>query len=135
MTLRTTFYPPLAALLVFVSACAGAPSASSTRLLTATQQSITLTLWHAQTGIAATTLSALINDFHQTYPTLNVRLEQKSNEGELLREGLARIAMNAPPDLILADLRTLAELARGHALVNLDLVSVIRFSQNQRGCV
>jgi len=121
MTLCTTFYPLLAALLVFVSACAGAPSASSTRLLTATQQSLTLTLWHTQTGIAATTLHTLINDFHQTYPTLNVRLEQKSNEGELLREGLARIAMNAPPDLILADLRTLAELARGHALVNLDL--------------
>lgn len=117
---RTTFYPLIAILLVFVSACSGLPSASSTRILTATQQSITLTLWHTQTGSAATTLLALVNDFQTTYPTLTIRVEQKSSEGELLQEGLARIAMNAPPDLVLADLRTLAELARGNALLNLD---------------
>jgi len=116
----TTFHPLLAALLVFVSACAEAPSASSTRILTATQPSITLTLWHTQTGIAATTLLTFVNDFQATYPTLTIRVEQKSSESELLREGLARIAVNAPPDLVLADLRTLAELARGNALVNLD---------------
>ncbi len=110
----------VAPLLVFLSACAGSPSASSTRLLAATQQSITLTLWHAQTGIAATTLLALVNDVQATYPTLTIRVEQKSSESELLREGLARIAMNTPPDLVLADLRTLAELARGNALINLE---------------
>ncbi len=120
MTLHRAMFFLVAPLLVFLSACAGSPPASSTRLLAATQQPITLNLWHAQTGIAATTLLALVNDFQATYPTLTIRVEQKSSESELLREGLARIAMNTPPDLVLADLRMLAELARGNALINLD---------------
>lgn len=107
--------------LVGLSACAGAPTVNSVQSsLPASTPLQTLTLWHAQTGIAATTLDALILDFQKAHPNIFVHVNAQSNENNLLRQGLAAIALNQTPDLILAGERTLAEFARKGTLVNLD---------------
>ncbi len=82
--------------------------------------SITLTLWHAQPDASAALLNALAADFHKAYPTLTVRVEAKANDGDILRQGLAAIALNQTPDVVIADNRTLAEFARRGSLANLD---------------
>ncbi|MBI5649104.1 MAG: extracellular solute-binding protein [Chloroflexi bacterium] len=79
-----------------------------------------LIFWHAAREADAETLNALIADFNKTQPTLRVRAEAKSSENELLRQTVAAIALNQPPDFILASSRTLAEFARADALVALD---------------
>lgn len=112
----------LAALtLLFLSACANVPPPQVTPLtVPAANPAVTLIFWHTETGTAATTLAALADDFHKAYPSLTVRGEQKSNEGDLLRQGIAAIALNRTPDFIIADPRTIAEFARKDALLNLD---------------
>jgi ABC-type glycerol-3-phosphate transport system substrate-binding protein len=107
--------------LVGLTACAGVlPGNNELPSAPTPSRAITLTLWHTQSGAPARLLSTLANDFHKAYPNLTVRAEQKSNEGDLLRQGLAAIALNQTPDLILASPRTIAEFARKGALVNLD---------------
>lgn len=114
----------LALTIIFLSACAGAPTAPDTPLpVPPTNTSVTLTFWHTKNDVAATTLTALANDFHKAYPSITVRGEQKSNEGDLLRQGVAAMAMNQTPDFIIADSRTIAEFARKNALVNLDTLT------------
>lgn len=107
--------------MLFLSACATTPKTLASPLtVPTTNTSVTLTFWHTETGAAATTLTALANDFHKAYPDLTARGEQKSSAGDLLRQGLAAMAMNQTPDFIIADSRTIAEFARKDALVNLD---------------
>ncbi len=79
----------------------------------------TLTLWHNQTGAARAELDALANDFRKAYPTIPLRLEPKNDEGDLLKQGLAAIALSQSPDVVIASPRTLAEFARREALVPL----------------
>jgi ABC-type glycerol-3-phosphate transport system substrate-binding protein len=114
----------LALTIIFLSACASAPTTLVTPLtVPATNASLTITFWHTETDVAATTLNALTNDFHKAYPNITVRGEQKANEGDLLRQGVAAIAMNQTPDFIIADSHTIAEFARKGALVNLDTLA------------
>ena len=116
--------------IIFLSACASAPKTQVTPLtIPTTNTSITITFWHTETDVAATTLNALANDFHKAYPSITVRGEQKTNEGDLLRQGVAAMAMNQTPDFIIADSRTIAEFARKGALVNLDTLA----SDSQQG--
>src|SRR5512147_334662 len=110
---RTIFYGLIGGL-IFLSSCANVPT-PSTRIPALSSSPMTLTLWHTQTGIAATTLTAMVGDFQKTYPNTTIRIEPKANEGDLLREGLARIALNDMPDLVIADPRTLAEFAQRNA--------------------
>lgn len=109
----------LAASLLLV-ACADTPPTATRPLAPTTNKPITLTLWHAYEGAPAALLNALANDFHKAYPTITVRVQAKMNEGELLRQGLAALALAQPPDVILADKRTLATFARQNALAPLD---------------
>ena len=105
----------------FLAACANVPPPTNERpLAPTTNNPIALTLWHAQPDASAALLDALANDFHKAYPTLTVRVEPKANEGDILRQGLAAIALNQAPDAVIADNRTLAEFARRGALANLD---------------
>lgn len=107
--------------LVGLSACTSAPTVNSVQpSLPPASGTLTLTLWHAQTGVAAKTLDALIGDFQKAHPNISVRVNVQPNENDLLRQGLAAIALNQTPDLILASERTLAEFARQGALVNLN---------------
>jgi multiple sugar transport system substrate-binding protein len=111
----------LSVLWLTLVACATTPPPSNTRALALSiNNPVTLTLWHAQTGASAALLDALANDFHKAYPMITVRVEAKANDGEILRQGLAAIALNRMPDVIIADKRTLAELARRDALMPLD---------------
>ena len=105
-----------------LSACAGAPTVNNVQqsLPPTTTNSLTLTLWHVQTGVAAKTLDGLIDDFQKANPNISIRVNVQVNENDLLRQGLAAIALNQPPDTVLAGERTLAEFARRGALVNLD---------------
>jgi ABC-type glycerol-3-phosphate transport system substrate-binding protein len=80
---------------------------------------VTLTLWHTQTGPGRTLLDALASDFAQAYPSIALRVEAKNGEGDLLKQGLAAVALNQPPDLIVASPRTIAEFGRRDALVPL----------------
>jgi sn-glycerol 3-phosphate transport system substrate-binding protein len=84
------------------------------------QPPITLTLWHAYTDTSAALIQTFINDFQAAHPALSVRVERKASEAEILRQGLAALALNQPPDVVLAELRTLAEFARRGALVPLE---------------
>ena len=107
--------------IVGLSACASAPPTQTTPLVApTTNTSLTLRFWHTETGVAATTLASLADDFHKTYPNITVRAEPKASEGDLLREGLGAMALNQTPDFIIASNRTIAEFARKGALVNLD---------------
>lgn len=110
--------------LIGLSACASAPTTTNTRQFTApaTTGAITLTLWHTQTDIAVKTLDALVADFQKANPNISVRINPQASENDLLRQGLAAIALNQPPDVVLAGERTLAEFERRGALVNLDLL-------------
>ncbi len=107
------------AVLLLLAACA-APPPSASPTLAASAAPITLTVWHTQTGAALAQLTALADDFHKVYPTLTIRLEQKGNASDLLRQGLAGIALNQVPDAVLAEPRTLAEFARKDALAPFD---------------
>ncbi len=79
----------------------------------------TITLWHAQTGAARSLIDALAADYAKANPSITLRVEPKGSEGDLLRQGLAAIALNQPPDLIIANPRTIAEIARHGPVVNL----------------
>lgn len=85
-----------------------------------TNRPLTLTLWHAYTDAPAALLNTFAADFHQAYPMLTIRIEAKPSEGDLLRQGLAALALNQAPDVLIADQRTLAEFARARALAPLD---------------
>jgi ABC-type glycerol-3-phosphate transport system substrate-binding protein len=103
-------------------ACANVPPPSEPRALAPTTlRPIALTLWHAQSEASAALLQTLVNDFHTAYPTITLRVEAKTSDGEMVRQGLAAIALNQSPDLVIADKRTLAEFARRGALANLDV--------------
>lgn len=101
-------------------ACANGSPTNTRALAPTTHQPVTLTLWHAYTDTPAALVQSLVNDFHKTYPTITVRVEAKANDAELLRQGLAAIALNQMPDVVIADARILAEFARRGALTPLD---------------
>jgi ABC-type glycerol-3-phosphate transport system substrate-binding protein len=105
----------------FLAACANVPPPTNEQPpAPTTNNPIMLTMWHAQPDASTALLNVLANDFHKAYPTLTMRVEPKANEGDILRQGLAAIALNQAPDVVIADNRTLAEFARRGALANLD---------------
>ena len=105
----------------FLVSCTNAPPPTSERPpAPTTNNPIVLIVWHAQPDASTALLNALASDFHKAYPTLTVRVEPKASEGDILRQGLAAIALNQAPDVVIADNRTLAEFARRGALANLD---------------
>ncbi len=81
---------------------------------------VAITVWHAQTGAARSVLEAMIADFGKAHPWIAIRSEAKASDGDLLRQGLAAIALNQAPDLVIAGPRTIAELARRGAPVDLN---------------
>ncbi len=81
---------------------------------------MTLTFWHTQSGAESALLNALADDFHGAYPSITVRGEAKRDEGDLLRQGIAAMALNQLPDMIIASDRTIGEFARQGAVVALD---------------
>lgn len=85
----------------------------------ASQTPVSLTFWHTQIGPAGAQLSEFAGDFTRTYPWITVRGEAKSNDGNLLRQAIAALALNQTPDLIIANPRTIAEFARRNELVDL----------------
>ncbi len=111
----------LAALfLLLLSACAGSPPPSASPITPTDLTPVTLTFWHTETGPAAALLNTLADDFHKAYPSITVQGEAKPSEGDLLRQGIAAMAMNQLPDFIIADNRTIGEFARKGAAVPLD---------------
>jgi ABC-type glycerol-3-phosphate transport system substrate-binding protein len=109
------------ALLLSLVACTSAP-APSTLPAVSNDMPVTLTVWHAQTGVAETTLSSLFADFHKAYPTITVNAQTRASEGDLLRQGIAGMAMNQLPDVMIANPRTIVEFAQKDVLVSLDTV-------------
>ncbi len=111
-----------AALAVLPSACSSAapPHAAPSVAASSARAPVTLTFWHAESGPARTQLDAFASELHRVYPWITLRGVAKAGDGDLLREGLAAIALDQPPDLMLASPRTIAELARRNALVALD---------------
>lgn len=105
---------------ILLVACANVSPTNTRALAPTTNQPITLTLWHAYTDTPAALVQSLVNDFHKTYPNVTVRVQAKANDAELLRQGLAAIALNQTPDVVIADTRVLAEFARRGALTPLD---------------
>ncbi|MCI0475906.1 MAG: extracellular solute-binding protein, partial [Anaerolineales bacterium] len=124
ITFHVSRFPAYCLLLTascFLFACANVPPPTDVRpLAPTTNHPIALTLWHAHTGARAALLDASANDFHKAYPTITIRVESKASDGDVLRQGLAAIALNQMPDVVIADNRTLAEFARRGALANLD---------------
>ncbi len=110
----------IVATLFLVSACAGNPPPSASPLTPTGLAPVTLTFWHTETGAAGALLNALANDFHKAYPSITVQGEAKKDAGDLLRQGIAAMAMNQLPDFIIADKRTIGEFARKDALAPLD---------------
>lgn len=119
MAQRRNFFAHTLGLLALVLFGCATPPAPRTPIAPTTP-ALALTLWHTQTGVPAQTLNAFLADFHTAFPNLTIRTEQKNSDGDLRKELLARLALNDPPDLVLADYRTLAEFARRNALVNLN---------------
>ncbi len=108
---------------LLLAACnaAGEPSRREPPLAPTDHAPITITFWHAYTGNARTLLNALANDFQKTYPWITVRGETKGSDGDLLRQGIAAMALNQLPDLMIASPRTIAEFARKDTLFALDV--------------
>ncbi len=106
--------------ILVLSACAGSPPPRPAPLTPSDLAPVTLTFWHTQTGAAGALIDALADDFHKAYPTITLRGEAKKDEGDLLREGIADMALNQLPDFIIADNRTVGVFARKDALVPLD---------------
>ncbi len=108
-------------LLAWSSACSSAvlPPGLSRLPAAPTQSPLTLTLWHTQTGAGRTLIEEMASDFTQAYPSISLRVEPKNAEGDLLKQGLAAVALNQPPDVIIASPRTMAEFGRRDALVPL----------------
>ncbi|MCL4396279.1 MAG: extracellular solute-binding protein, partial [Chloroflexi bacterium] len=118
---RRRFSPHLLAAcsVVLLSACGGAPALSAPVPSTELSR-VTITFWHAETGPAASLLDSLTSEFHDQYPAIKVTGEAKKDEGDLLRQGIAGMAMNELPDLAIASKRTIGEFARKGAVVPLD---------------
>jgi len=112
--------PYLSAAFLLLTACAGNPPASASPLTPTGLAPVTLTFWYTRTGAAGTLLNTMANDFHKAYPSITVQGVAKKDEGDLLRQGIAGMAMNQPPDFIIADNRTIGEFARKDALLALD---------------
>ncbi len=111
----------MAALASLMIACASAlPPTSSPSQASPTQAPVTVMVWHTQTGSARAQLETFMTGFSKGYPWITVRGESKRDEGDLLRQGIAAVALNQPPDLVIASPRTIAEFARREALVGLD---------------
>jgi multiple sugar transport system substrate-binding protein len=81
---------------------------------------VTITIWHAESGPAAALLGSLANEFHDQFPSITVEAKAKNDEGDLLRVGIAGMAMNQLPDLVIASKRTIGEFARKGAVEPLD---------------
>ncbi len=111
-----------AAILLALTACDTAATATEINqpVVSPPAAPITLTVWHAQSKVNAATLNALAEDFHKAYPTIALQNVPKSSEGELVRQAIAALALNQPPDLIIASHRTIFEFARSDALALLD---------------
>ena len=124
------------AFLLSLVACTSAPAPVPSTLPVASNDTpVTLTVWHAQTGVAETTLNSLFVDFHKAYPTITVNAQNRASEGDLLRQGIAGMAMNQLPDVMIASPRTIVEFAQKDVLVSLDgLVSdpALGFSESER---
>lgn len=118
--IRRLLRPYLCMAFLLLTACAGNPPATASSISPTDLAPVTLTFWHAQTGSAGALLDALADDFHKAYPSITVRGEAKKDEGDLLRQGIAAMAMNQLPDFVIADNRTIGEFARAGALVSLD---------------
>lgn len=108
------------ALLLFLSACAGSAPPAAPPITPGDLTPVTLTFWHTQPGAESTLLNALADDFHTAYPSITVRGEAKKDEGDLLRQGIAAMALNQLPDFMIASSRTIGEFARQGAVVALD---------------
>ncbi|MBI4786125.1 MAG: extracellular solute-binding protein [Chloroflexi bacterium] len=98
----------------------GAPPAATPVPSNSAQSPVTITFWHTQTGASRAQLNAFASDFKKVYPWITVRAEGKSNDGDLLRQGIAALALNQTPDFVIAGPRPIADFARREALVNLD---------------
>lgn len=85
----------------------------------ASTRPVNITLWHAQTDAARAQLERLASD-PKPFPNVTVRAEAKGTDGDLLRHVIAAMAVNQPPDILLASSRTIAEFARRGALIPLD---------------
>ena len=124
-----------ATICLLVSACAGSPPPSAPPTTPSDLAPVTLTFWHTQTGAAGALIDTLANDFHKANPSITLRGQAKKDEGDLLREGIADMAMNQLPDFIIADNRTIGVFARKDALVALDPLLAdpsLGLSQNDR---
>jgi ABC-type glycerol-3-phosphate transport system substrate-binding protein len=106
--------------LTILSACAGNALPSPAPITPGDLAPVTLTFWHTQSGAESALLNALADDFHTAYPSITVRGEAKKDEGDLLRQGIAAMALNQLPDIIIASDRTIGEFARQGAVVALD---------------
>ncbi len=117
---------------LFSSACnaAAGPSGSQTPRPPAGREQppaptdhapVTITFWHSYAGNTRTLLNALANDFQKAYPWITVRGEAKDSDGDLLRQGIAAMALNQLPDFMIASPRTIGEFARKDTLFALDV--------------
>lgn len=103
-----------------LAACASAPPSTNEAPVPSDTSPVTLTLWHAQNGNARNLLTTFIADFQKTYPWITINADAKNSDGDLLKFGIAAMALNQPPDLLIAPPRSLAEFARYGKLASLD---------------
>lgn len=119
-----------------LTACAATSAVSGNEAPVPSDTSpVTVALWHAQNGNARNLLTTLIADFQKTYPWITVNADAKNNDSDLLKFGIAAMALNQPPDLLIAPTRTLAEFARRGVLLPLDpflAQEKIGFSEEER---
>jgi len=119
-----------------LSGCNAAPPPSSNAAPVPSDTTpVAITLWHAQNGNARNLLATFIPDFQKAYPWITISVDPKNNDSDLLKFGIAAVALNQPPDLLIAPPRTLAEFARRGALIPLDpflAQEKIGFSDDER---
>lgn len=116
---HTVLFP--LALMLLITACGVAAPPQTATPTDKSRTPVTLTLWHTQSGPSRTQLSTFAADFNKVYPWITVQVEAKPSDGDLIRQAIAVVALNTPPDVILASPRAVANFARTGDLVPLDL--------------
>jgi multiple sugar transport system substrate-binding protein len=106
-----------------VSACAqnaATPQATTTAAQPAAAQVIQLQFWHGQSQTQQDTLNALIDQFNQSHPGIQVTATYQGTNSDLYKKVTAAIAAGTPTDLAIAYQNDVANYIQSGAVIPLD---------------
>jgi ABC-type glycerol-3-phosphate transport system substrate-binding protein len=120
---RTRILVTLLLVAMVLSACAqnaATTQAPTTAAQPTAAQVVQLQFWHGQSQSQQTTLNALINQFNQSHPGIQVTATYQGTYSDLYKKVTAAIAAGTPPDLAIAYQNDVANYIQAGAVIPLD---------------